>query len=142
MAEESTARDHIQRTREMWEARSRGEFPLEMDEYAPDAVLDTAGYGMGTFEGREAIRGFITDWIGAFEDLTMEAEEIIDLGKGVMLIVYNQKGRPPGASNYVRVRSAILGLWVDGMIVRSTIYTETEIDEARAAAERLAQERG
>jgi hypothetical protein len=33
-------------------------------------------------------------------------------------------------------------LWVDGVIVRNTIYPETDIDEARAAAERLAHERG
>jgi hypothetical protein len=32
-------------------------------------------------------------------------------------------------------------LWVDGVIVRNVIYPETGIDEARAAAERLAQER-
>jgi hypothetical protein len=33
-------------------------------------------------------------------------------------------------------------LWVDGLIVRQTAYPESDIDEARAAAERLAQERG
>jgi hypothetical protein len=31
-------------------------------------------------------------------------------------------------------------LWTDGLIERSSIYTD--IDEARAAAERLAEERG
>jgi hypothetical protein len=31
---------------------------------------------------------------------------------------------------------------VDGAIVRNTFYPETEIDQARTAAERLAQERG
>jgi hypothetical protein len=30
---------------------------------------------------------------------------------------------------------------VDGVIVRNTIYPETDIDEARVAAERLAEER-
>ncbi|HME05347.1 MAG TPA: nuclear transport factor 2 family protein [Solirubrobacteraceae bacterium] len=142
MAEDSTTRDHMERTRALWEAASRGEFPLEMEEYAGDAVMDTAGYGMGTFAGREAIRGFVADWIASFEDLTMEAEEIVDLGNGVVLVVYHQRGRPLGGSKYVRVRSAMVGLWIDGMIVRNTIYTEAEIDEARAAAERLAQERG
>ena len=46
---------------------------------------------------------------------------------------------PPTMS---RVRSASVGAWVDGLIVRVTIYPETDIDEARAAAERLAEERG
>ena len=33
-------------------------------------------------------------------------------------------------------------LWVDGVIVRNTAYPESDIDEARTAAERLAEERG
>jgi hypothetical protein len=33
-------------------------------------------------------------------------------------------------------------LRVDGVVARNTIYPETDIDEARAAAERLAESRG
>jgi ketosteroid isomerase-like protein len=144
MADEPATPDPVELVRQRWEAASRGEFDLPglAEDYAADAVLDTAGYGMGTFEGREAIRGFLVDWIGSFDDLTMSADEIVGFGNGVVLSVYHQRGRPLGSSNYVRVRSAIVGLWVDGMIVRSKIYTETEIDEARAAAERLAREPG
>jgi hypothetical protein len=36
---------------------------------SPDIALDTAGYGMGAFEGREAVIGFFKDWTGSFEDL-------------------------------------------------------------------------
>ena len=60
----------------------------------------------------------------------------------MVLTVYHQEGRPIGATNYVRVRSAAVSVWRDGLIVRTTIYAETAIDEARAAAERLAEERG
>jgi hypothetical protein len=97
---------------------------------------------MGTFDGREAITGFLADWFSSFDDLKVGADEIIGLGNGVVLTVYYQEGRPIGSTGYVRVRSAMVGVWVDGMVVRNTIYTETEIDEARAAAERLAEERG
>ena len=77
-----------------------------------------------------------------FEDLTIEADEILDLGNGVVLTLYHQEGRPIGASSYVRVRSAMVMLWADAVIVRNTVYPESDIDEARAAAERLAEERG
>jgi hypothetical protein len=97
---------------------------------------------MGTFEGREAAIGFLKEWSSSFEDLIMEADEILDLGHGVVLILFHQEGRPIGASSYVRVRSAMVALWVDGVAVRNTIYPESDIDEARAAAERLAEERG
>ena len=139
MPEESTTPDLVELTRLSEAAFNRGEFGA----YAsPDMVLDTAGYGMGTFKGREAAIGFFKEWTSSFEDLIIEADEILDLGHGVVLTLYHQEGRPIGASSYVRVRSAMVTLWVDGVIVRNTIYPETDIDEARAAAERLAHERG
>jgi hypothetical protein len=39
------------------------------------------------------------------------------------------------------VQSASVIEWVDGLAVRNTIYPEQDIDVARAAAERLAEER-
>ena len=46
---------------------------------SPDIVLDTAGYGMGTFKGREAAIGFFKDWTSSFEGLTVESDEIVDM---------------------------------------------------------------
>jgi hypothetical protein len=139
MPEEPTTPDLVERTRLGFAAFNRGGFGVH---FSPDIVLDTAGYEVGTFNGREAALGFLREWTSSFEDLMVEADEILDLGHGVVLTLYHQEGRPIGASSYVRVRSAMVTLWVDGAIVRNTIYQETEIDEARAAAERLAEERG
>ena len=138
MPEQSTTPDLVELTRLAVAAATRGEFEAYG---SPDIVLDTAGYGMGTFHGREAVIGFLKDWTSSFEDLIIEPDEILDLGHGVAITLYHQEGRPIGGSSYVRVRSAMVTLWVDGVTVRNTIYTEAEIDEARAAAERLAQER-
>jgi hypothetical protein len=139
MPEESTTPDLVELTRLALAAFNRREFGA----YAsPDIVLDTAGYGMGTFKGRDAALGFFKEWTSSFEDLIMEADEILDLGHGVVLTLYHQEGRPIGGSSYLRVRSAMVTLWVYGVVVRNTIYPETDIDEARAAAERLAEERG
>jgi ketosteroid isomerase-like protein len=139
MPKESMTPDLVELTRLSLATLARREFGA----YAsPDIVLDTAGYGMGTFKGREAAIGFFKDRTSSFEDLKIEADEIIDLGHGVVLTVYHQEGRPLGASNYVRVRSPLVMLWEDGVIVRNTAYPEADIDEARAAAERLAEERG
>ena len=139
MPEESTTPDLAELTRLALAAVNRGDFVAYG---SPDIVLDTGGYGMGTFEGRDAAIGFFKDWTSSFEDLTIEADEILDLGNGVVLTLYHQEGRPIGASSYVRVRSAMVMLWADAVIVRNTVYPESDIDEARAAAERLAEERG
>ena len=42
-------------------------------------------YGLGTFERRDAIRGFFEDWIGAYEQIEDETEEILDVGNGAGL---------------------------------------------------------
>jgi hypothetical protein len=48
-----------------------------------------------------------------------------------------QKGRPAGSGGEVRLRYGAVAVWLDGAIVRITNYGD--IDEARAAAERLAK---
>ena len=105
-----------------------------------DAALDTSPVGMGVFEGREAIRGFYEDWFGSYEDFEQVIEEACDLGCDVGLAVYLQRGRPAGSSRFVELRYAGVGIWRDGLIERLKLYTD--VDEARAVAERLAQERG
>jgi hypothetical protein len=42
--------------------------------FTPKGVRDMTPLGMGVFEGHEAIRPFMADWIGAYEDYTVKAE--------------------------------------------------------------------
>ena len=51
-----------------------------------------------------------------------------------------QRGRLPGSKSWLQVRYGGVTTWAHGLIERATYYAD--IDEARAAAERLAQERG
>jgi ketosteroid isomerase-like protein len=96
--------------------------------------------GMGVFEGHEAIRAFMADWIGAYEDFEVKAKEIRDLGSEVSFALLAQRGRPFDSNGFVHLRYASATTWRNGLVQRSTQYTD--IDQARAAAERLAQERG
>jgi len=125
--------------RRSFEAADRRDFGALMGFYAPDAVWENVA-GLGTFEGAAAIRGFFEDWMGVYEEYGMALEETVDLGHGVAFAVAIQKGRPAGSSSQVRLRYAAVAVWENGLIVRATNYSD--IDEARAAAERLAEERG
>jgi hypothetical protein len=51
-----------------------------------------------------------------------------------------QTGRPVSSSGDVQIRFAAVHTWAEGLIVRITTYGD--VDEARAAAERLAESRG
>jgi ketosteroid isomerase-like protein len=140
MSVEPTTPDLVELVRRSVEAGSRGDFDAVMGFYAPDAVWDTSPAGVGTFEGLAAIRGFFEDWLAAYEEFEIALEEVLDLGNGVTFAVLTQKGRPVSSSGEVRVRSASVGIWVEGLLVQVTNYPD--IDEARAAAERLAKSRG
>jgi ketosteroid isomerase-like protein len=140
MTEESTTPDMLATTRQSNEAISRRDFGAVVAIFWPDAALDTSPVGMGVFEGREAIRGFYEDWFGSYEDFEQVIEEAQDLGGDVGLALYLQRGRPAGSSGFVELRYAGVGIWRDGLVERLTLYTD--IDEARVAAERLAEERG
>ena len=89
-------------------------------------------------EGRAAIRRFLEDWFRAWEELDFELEEVSDLGGGVVFAVVIQDGRPVGGDGRVRQREGWVYLWVGGSIAR---LTTSEVDQARAAAERLAEQR-
>jgi ketosteroid isomerase-like protein len=140
MPEESTTPDLVELQKRLTDAARSRDLDAIAAFYAPDGVWDMSPIGMRTFEGQAAARGFLEDWFASYEEYEFEAEETLDLGNGVGFRVLIQKGRPLGSSGEVELRYAAVGVWEDGKIVRMTNYNDT--DEGRAAAERLAEERG
>jgi ketosteroid isomerase-like protein len=136
MSEESTTPDLVELVRKQFEALNRRDLDGVMSSVAEDGVLDGRA---DLIEGRAAIRGFLDDWFGAYEELDYELDEVSHLGGGVVFAVVIQDGRLVGSDGRVRQREGWVYLWVGGSIAR---LTTSEVDEARAAAERLAAERG
>jgi ketosteroid isomerase-like protein len=139
MSEESKTRDRVELTRRFFEAASRRDFGPVMGVLAADAVWDTPQLGT-SFEGVAAIRRFFDDWTSAYDEHEFELEEILDLGKGVVFAVVRQDARLTGSAAHVRARPVFICEWVERTIARVTVYRD--IDEARAAARRLAGSRG
>jgi ketosteroid isomerase-like protein len=121
------------------EAFSRRNWDAAFAFYAPDAVYKSMAMD-ATFAGVPAIRKFLEYFVGAYEEFDVQTEENRDLGDGMGLAVVKQRGRPAGSGFEIRMRYAAVSEWVEGLLVRITMYTD--IDDARAAAERLAEERG
>ncbi|SRR5271168_1918327 len=139
MAEESTAPDLVELTRETYEALSRCDFDALVGFFAADVVYDLSDVGIGTFEGAHAVKEVLDDWWGPYSDFRADAEDVLDLGQGVVYSVVSQSGRPVGGEGRVEQRSANVALWVSSRIEWFKTYLDPE--EARAAAERLARER-
>lgn len=140
MSEESTTPALVELARHQLEAVNRRDMDGLMSFCAPDVMYDTSPSGLGVYEGEGAIRVFLKEYWDAFEEPRFELEELLDLGNGVTFSVNRQDARPVGSAAHVRTREANVAEWADGKVVRVTVYTD--IDAARAAAERLAEERG
>jgi len=109
--------------------------------YAPDVVWESVGLGT-TFKGLEASREFLGVWMARFEAYEIDVEEILDLGNGVVFVKSGHTGRPIGSPAHVRLPREVLVnvfVWEGGVVTH--VVSSGDTPEARAAAERLAQER-
>jgi ketosteroid isomerase-like protein len=138
MPEESTTPDLVERVRRQFEAGNRRDIDAVMSTFAVDAVLEGRGLG-DIFEGQAAIRAFVEGWFGMYEELEFKLEEVHDLGNGVVFAVVLQEGRPAGIAGHLRQKEGWVYVWVGGLIARLTVV---DVDEARAAADALAESRG
>lgn len=106
--------------------------------FGSDAVWDRSPLGLEVYEGWDAIRRAFEQWIEIYGERREDDEEIVEIGNGVVFSAtrptedYGGRALSGGSYGYVFT-------WIDGKISRVTIYAD--IDEARAAAERLAGER-
>jgi ketosteroid isomerase-like protein len=140
MSEESTTPDLEGLSRQLNEASNRRDMEGALALYSPDAVWDMSALGLGIHKGHDALRGFFEDWTRAYGYFEQALEQFRDMGNGVTFTVYLQRARPTGSGGLVDLRYANVRTWADGLIEWNATYTD--IDEARAAAERLAEERG
>jgi ketosteroid isomerase-like protein len=137
---ESTNPNLVERVSAFFEAANRRDIEARMSFLARDAVWDLSPMGMGTFEGRAAIRRFLEDWRSSFDEVWWTLEKVVDLGNGVVLAVTRQDALLADGGAPLREMWVYVLTWVEGMVARVIPYNH--LDEARAAAERLARERG
>ena len=141
MSLEPATFDLVELTHRQFEAASRRDLDAVLSFYASDAVWEAVSLGT-SFEGVAAIRGFLEDWLGAYEEFEMEPEEIVGLGNNVVFAVARLTGRPVGGARRALMRRRpLVFIWVEGLVARVTALS-SGIDEGRAAAERLAESRG
>jgi ketosteroid isomerase-like protein len=136
ISEESTTPDLVALMRYVFDAANRQDFDAALALFVPQAfwrgTVDDA-------EGVAAIRDLWVSYFSAFEELRWILDDVVDVGEGVVLVDSRQVGRLVGGAALTE-RRAFVYEFVDGRVVRATDYTD--IDEARAAAERLAESRG
>jgi ketosteroid isomerase-like protein len=125
-----------ERTRQLYGALNRRDFDAVVEMFAPTAVWDVSRWGLGTHTGPRAIRQFLEDWFGKLDDYEVRVEELHDLGNGIGFAVVTQIAQRARSRGALRVRSAPVFIWSEGLISVVTLYPN--IEEGRAAARRAA----
>ncbi len=92
----------VELTRRSMMDTNAGDFGAAIGVFADAAVFDVSEAGIGRFEGREAVRAYLEDWIGAFERQEFTSWEGTDLGAGVVFVVAVLEGKPAGSDAHVR----------------------------------------
>jgi hypothetical protein len=141
MSEEPTTPETLETIRRRIETVNRGDLDAGLAEYAPDAVWDASriGMGVGVIQGVPAIRRLLIDFYRGFDAVKLQVTEFRDFGNGITFVLLTSEARIPGGDGVVTEHAAHIYERVDGLVVRVIDYRD--IDEGRAAAERLAEGR-
>jgi ketosteroid isomerase-like protein len=138
MREEPTTPDLVEVVQRCVEAVNRRDLDEFVSFFGAASVWDLSPMGLGAYEGVSAIRAFIEDWQASYDEFELALEEVADLGNDVVFAVVLQRGRVAESAAEVRMRYASVNSGAHGLFERISNYSD--IDDARAAAERLAQE--
>jgi hypothetical protein len=138
MPEESATPDLVELTRRAIASGNDGDYDAMMSFFGPASSIDMTRLGLGSYSGPVAIRRFFENWIGASDEVEFLLDETLDVGNGVTLASVRQNARPTGTRGLLRFRYYAVYSWVERICLRVTHYRD--VDEARAAAERLAKE--
>src|SRR5271165_1085659 len=136
MTEEPATPDLAELVRSTFEAANRRDFDAILDLYSPEAIW------LGTVddaEGVVAIRALWVSYYSAFEEVRLILDDVVDLGNGVVLAAHRHVGRLVGGAA-LSERRVFVYKFVDGRIGVASDFSD--LNEARAVAERLAEERG
>jgi ketosteroid isomerase-like protein len=102
--------------------------------FAEDVVWDMSRSGLpaaGVYNGHEGLERFFADWLGTWEDYSVEFREVIDAGDEVV-VTFRQRGR--GRTSGIVTERDFAGVYeiADGIVTTYRQY-ETRDDALRAA---------
>jgi ketosteroid isomerase-like protein len=138
MSEDSATPSPVELVRSLFVAAQRRDFDAITGVLRHDAVFESVALGL-RLEGDAAIRGFLEEWIGAYDEFDFEINELVELAPGIVFAASRSEARLPGSAAVIRQTTASVFVFVHALIGRAMGYLD--VDEGRAAAERLGEER-
>jgi ketosteroid isomerase-like protein len=121
------AKENVAALRAAFTQYAQGDFsPIEVlgDDF--ELIVSPEAPDAGTYRGEEA-RRWLRAWVASFEEMTIEATEIVDSGDKVFLGM-TQRGRPPGSG------ASVEGQWWQVSTFRGAEIVRAEMFRERAQA--------
>jgi ketosteroid isomerase-like protein len=123
---------NIEAVRRIYEALNRGDWDGVFRYAHPDFEITTQrGLGAGTHRRRDAIQGYLEDYIAAFDTMVFEPEEFFENGDRVVVFV-TRRARPKGGSAEIVVRNGHIWKVREGTILSMESFPDP--DKAVTAA--------
>jgi ketosteroid isomerase-like protein len=120
------SRENVELVRKAYE-RFQAEGDFSDETLAEDFVWDMSTFGNWpedqTYEGIDGARRFMSDWLSAFEDWTVEIESMHDAGDDVIAVV-RQRGRSKTTGMPVDMTFAQIFTVRDGKQTRMRMYAD------------------
>jgi len=119
------SQENVELTRLGYEAVNRGDIDGLLDLCAPDVEWhDPLAIDTSAVTGKDAIRAFFETVMEPWEQLRREPEEIIDLGRDRVLVLFHMTGRGKRSGIEVEGRGGDLLTIREGRLARWVAYPD------------------
>ncbi len=110
--------------RRVYDAMNQGHWDAAFRNAHPDFAMTTQrGPNAGTNRGREAVRGLLEDFMGAFDDVVWEDKRIVESGDQVVVRVVIRV-RPQGSDAEIVSQQGHLWTIRDGKILSMNAFPQ------------------
>jgi ketosteroid isomerase-like protein len=121
------SKENVAALRAAFKQYAHGDFsPIEVLGDNFELIISPEAPDAGTYRGEEA-RRWLRSWVASFEEMTIEATEIVDSGDKVFLGM-TQRGCPPGSA------ASLEGHWWQVSTFRGAEIVRAEMFRERAQA--------
>ena len=126
--------ENVEVARQMLQAFADGGLDAVAEFWDPDIdwrAAEGALDDVGEMHGPVAVRRYIQDWIDTFDDSSVVAEELRDVGDDRVLAIQRVNGRAKLSGVETEIRYAVVYTLRDGKVVRGREYLS--LDQALEA---------
>jgi len=116
----------VRRAVEAFNKRTLGTWLAFFDPEINHRAVEGAVDDVGEIHGTEALRRYVQDWLDTFEDFTVVAEELLDVGENQVVAVLLNSGRAKLSGIETTLRYAVLYTLREEKIVRGREYEDRQ----------------